>query len=170
MACKGNYFQEKIKEAQNDIIAYRSNNSETSLGYRFELWQASIQMFRDNPVLGVGTGGWEKELKKMIDQKKAPAFLQQFNQTHNIYLDALSTRGLIGLLSLLLLTCCPLLYIRKRRGPESDLFRNALIFITIAFYVSGLTDTLVRIRFVFMAYITVSGLGLSALIRQKESK
>jgi O-antigen ligase len=106
-------------------------------------------MFRNNPILGIGIGGWHKELKKMVGQHKAPAFLMQFNQTHSIYLDALSTRGLVGILSLLLLTACPLYYTLKSREPENALFRNVVMLVAIAFMVSGLTDT----SYTFVLYL-----------------
>ncbi len=170
VACNGNFFHDKILEARNDIIAYSSSNSVTSLGARFEMWKASSLMFRENPMLGVGAGGWENELKKMVGQHKAPTFIQQFNQTHSNYLDALSTRGLVGLASLLILIACPLYYAIKSSAFENALFRNVIIFVSVAFLISGLTETLVRIRFVFMSYAAVTGIGLAALIRLSVKK
>jgi O-antigen ligase len=165
VACNVNYFQNRIRQAKDDITAYSSSNRETSLGGRFDMWKASGQMFKDHPFLGVGAGAWQIELRKMVAQKKAPLFIQQFNQSHSIYFDALSTRGLLGLGSLLLLIGCPIYYALKNREAESALFRNVVILIAVAFLVSGLTDTLVRIRFVFMSYTAITGLGLAALIR-----
>ncbi len=171
VACSGNFFHKKIREAKDDLVAYNdSSNSVTSLGGRFEMWKVSGRMFLEHPLLGIGIGGWEKEYKNTMVQRKAPAYLMQFNQTHNIYLDALSTRGLIGIFSLFLLIVCPAYYALKSKETEGVLFRNVLILVAIAFLVSGLTDTLVRIRFVFMSYILVTGLGLAALVRLPMNK
>ena len=46
VACSGNVFQERIREARNDIIAYNSSKSDTSLGARFEMWKVSTLMFK----------------------------------------------------------------------------------------------------------------------------
>jgi O-antigen ligase len=165
VACNVNYFKDRISQAKHDIIAYKSSNSDTSLGARFEMWKASGQMFKNHPVFGVGAGAWEKELSKMVDNHEAPAFIEQFNQPHSIYMHALSTRGALGLLSLMLLVTCPVYYAIINRNAESALFRNVVILIAVAFLVAGLTDTLVRIRFVFMSYTAITGLGLAALFR-----
>lgn len=165
VACKGNFFHDRIREAKDDIIAYTSSKSDTSLGARFEMWKASALMFKENPLLGIGTGGWEREMKEMVAQHRAPAYIKQFNQPHSIYLDALSTKGLIGLVSLLLLIACPVYYALKCREPETMLFRNVVILVAIAFFISGMTDTIIRFRFVFMSYNLVMGLGLAVLVR-----
>ncbi len=129
------------------------------------MWKFSGRLFEEHPLLGIGIGGWEKVYKDTMARRKAPAYLMQFNQSHSIYLDAMSTRGLLGIISLLLLTVCPLYFAMKNQDSKLILFRNVVIFATFAFLVSGLTETLVRIRFVFMSYILITGLGLAALVR-----
>jgi O-antigen ligase len=47
-----------------------------------------------SPFLGIRTGSWKNELKLMIRQHKATESIGIYGQTHSVYLDALSTRGL----------------------------------------------------------------------------
>lgn len=170
VACNINYFHSRINEAKGDINTYKSTTtSNTSLGGRFEMWKASTTMFKKHPFFGIGTGSWKNELNKMIEQHKSPEFITIYGQTHNIYLDALSTRGLIGFVALLLVLTCPMYYAWKRREPENILFRNVVIFVTIAFLVSGLSETVVLLRLVFMSYVLVTGIGLAVLIRPCQS-
>jgi O-antigen ligase len=136
-----------------------------SMGIRIEMWKASTALFLKNPMLGVGIGGWEKEVSVMVEQKKAPSFLREFNQTHNIYFDALSTRGIVGLLSFMAVLIYPLSYAWKKRDKLHELFRNTVIFTGIAFMVAGLTDGLVDIRWSFLSYIALTGVGLAILAR-----
>jgi O-antigen ligase len=164
IACNTNHFHTRIGEAKADIEAYKSSISNTSLGERFEMWKASVSMFKQSPIIGIGIGSWKKELKAMIRRHKATPSIGIYGQTHNIYLDALSTRGLVGLVSLLLLLICPLYYAFKKREPEYVLYRNVVIFVAIAFMVSGLSETVVVLRLVFMSYILITGLGLAVLM------
>jgi O-antigen ligase len=163
IACNVNYFHSRISEAKGDINTYNSSTANTSLGGRFEMWKVSATMFKKHPIFGIGTGSWKSELKTMIGQHKAPEFISIYGQTHNIYLDALSTRGLLGFVALLLLLACPVYYAWKRCEPENTLFRNVVIFLAIAFFVSGLSETIVLLRLVFMSYVFITGLGLAVL-------
>jgi O-antigen ligase len=159
------YGKKKLTEAVNDVHLYQRSQSETSLGFRFEMWKASAKIFMNNPILGVGIGGWEKEMRSLVERGQAPPFLLQFNQTHNIYFDALSTRGVIGLLAFMALLIYPVMYAWNQRGEQVELFRNIVIFTGIAFMVAGLTDTLTYIRWSFISYIGLTGVGLALLFR-----
>jgi len=162
LVTRGGHFQAKFHEAVTDVKQYREGISNTSLGGRFEMWAASGRMFTEHPLLGVGAGDWVDEFQKIARESKASAFLMQFNQPHNIYLEALSTRGLIGLASLLLFVLYPVVHVWKSRRRETAVFRNLVLMTVLAMLVSGLTDTLTNVRFVFMAYCALIGIGMSA--------
>ena len=162
LVTRGDYFQTKLHEAVTDVSQYREGISDTSLGGRFEMWKASGRMFEEHPLIGVGAGDWVDEFQKTARQSKASAFLMQFNQPHSIYLEALSTRGLMGMASLLLFICYPAAYVWRRRRRETAVFRNLVLFTVLAMLISGLTDTLTNVRFVFMAYCILIGVGMSA--------
>ena len=165
------YGQRKLYQAIDDVKLLQrsqyvsSEGALTSLGGRSEMWKASMSMFLKHPVIGVGIGDWEKELGILIDRKEAPVLLREFNQTHNIFLDALSTRGIIGLSSFIVILVYPLVYAWKRRSKTKDLFCYTVIFAGIAFMVTGLSDTLVYIRWSFLSYIALTGVGLALLVR-----
>lgn len=161
---QGKQFQVKFHEALSDINLYQSGVASNSLGGRFVMWKASCKMFMDNPILGVGIGDWVDEYQKEIKGSKAEAYLMEFNQPHNIYLAALSTRGLVGLFSLLIFILYPLVFVWKRRDPETDLFRNLVIMTVVAMLIAGMTETITIIRYVFMAYCAMIGIGMSVFV------
>jgi O-antigen ligase len=173
LLCYSSDGQKRLSEAVIDINLLQksqfvaANGALTSLGARSEMWKASITMFLRNPILGVGIGGWKKEVDRMIDRKEVPVQLNKFNQTHNIYLDVLSTRGLIGLLTFMVLIFYPIVYAWKTKNITSELFRNTTIFSGIVFLVTGSADTLVDIRWSFLSYIALTGIGLSLLVVRK---
>ncbi len=164
------FFKNKVIEAESNIQSYESDDSRTSLGYRMEMWKASGKMFLHNPVLGVGLGGWNKTLNQMAARKEAPDYILHYNQTHNIYLDVLSTRGLLGFITFAIIIAYPLYFAWKNSGRENELYRTLLAFATIAFLVSGMTDTLVYIRGVYIAYILFVGLAMAVLARRAEEQ
>jgi O-antigen ligase len=59
-----------------------------SFGGRGKLWKAGLQVFPENPVFGVGTGGY----KSAITPKLGPAA----QVAHNSYLSVLIEQGIVG--------------------------------------------------------------------------
>jgi O-antigen ligase len=162
LVAQGSYFQVKFRAAITDIQLYQQGVASTSLGGRFEMWKASYKMFVENPILGVGAGNWTDEFQKNVTGNNDAPYLMEFNHPHNVYLEALSTRGLVGMFSLLLFILYPLVYVWKRRDQETDLFRNLVIMAVFAMLISGAVDMLTNIRHVFMVYSALIGIGMSA--------
>lgn len=93
-------FKERVDLAKKEVEIYRYN-PRTSVGQRLFFWEHSWHIFKQAPVLGVGTGGFE------------PAYAEQNNRhsphmpvtdnPHNQYILASVQLGLVGLVSLLAL-------------------------------------------------------------------
>ncbi len=128
---------DRIHEAKQDIQKYKKNISiETSLGQRFEMWRASMEMIRQHPFVGVGTGNYHREIVGKIEQDRYPKALANFGNPHNEYLNVFATRGLIGLFLLLSVFLVPLwLFVRHISSASRE--TSALAFsgvITILAY------------------------------------
>ena len=48
----------RMSEVKSDVNLYLSGDVSTSSGLRLSFWINSLEMLKDNPVLGVGVGGW----------------------------------------------------------------------------------------------------------------
>ena len=81
---------------------------EGSAGVRLDLWSHAVDLFKKNPILGVGWGGYRYTVPEEL----------RFKDTHNLYLKTLSEQGMIGLLLLLFIFLLAL-----RSGQK--LFRTA---------------------------------------------
>lgn len=79
----------------NDIKAFQESNPYTSVGMRLRMWQGAVEIFLENPILGVGTGGWYQ----LAMEELSPRF-HKFNQPHNSYLFIAANFGIIGLIIL----------------------------------------------------------------------
>lgn len=81
--------------------------------YRLNVWSASLEIWEDNPIIGVGAGNW-----KTI----APAYFNDFGfdkqqlnwfRPHNDFLWVLTEKGMAGLIFYLLIFIASLYYIFK---------------------------------------------------------
>jgi O-antigen ligase len=64
---------------------------EGSAGVRLDLWSHAVDLFKKNPILGVGWGGFGYTVPEEL----------RFKDAHNLYLKTLSEQGIIGLILLL---------------------------------------------------------------------
>ena len=71
------------------------------------MWWASVNLFIGAPVFGIGTGAYQVETQKLVASGKAAPDTADFDHPHSDYFDALSSRGLVGLLAFLLLLGVP---------------------------------------------------------------
>ena len=82
----------------NEVINYNDDKN-TSVGLRISMALNSYEIIKDNYIIGVGTGDFRNEYKK-INQKNTPQ-LENSTNPHNMYNLILVQLGLVGLISFL---------------------------------------------------------------------
>ncbi|GGH67480.1 O-antigen ligase family protein [Phaeocystidibacter marisrubri] len=75
---------------------------------RTYVWLSGIEVYKRNPILGVGSGDMHQELNAYFEETGYTFGLERNYNTHNDYIQTLMTLGPIGLLLLLLLFVRPL--------------------------------------------------------------
>jgi O-antigen ligase len=125
-------------------------------------------MFRDHPVLGVGLGGWRRASRDLVQNGMAAPMVLDYNQAHTLYLDALATRGALGLAMFFAMVGFLGYAVWPAGGGDREPFRVLALTSTVAFLFSGLTDTLVLIRGVYMAYLLLIGLSFAVIFGRTE--
>ncbi len=127
----------RIDEATQEISAYfTTHDATTSVGARLEMWKAAWMIFRQHPLLGVGMGGFAVEKQALIDAGNLDPAVASFLHPHNEYAAALATRGIIGLVSLLLMfgVTGKVFYDMARRAqPATQLAGFAGLIVVISF-------------------------------------
>lgn len=141
-----NYFlsqdvlQARVQDAISDLQQYfQANNANTSLGARLTLWQASLPLIAEHPVLG-----WGSVANYVSLSGDSADVFQRFNHFHNDILDALVKRGLLGGLALLVIYVLPaVLFYRqlKQCSPTKKPFACAGLILVITTFVFGLTQS-----------------------------
>ena len=81
------------------MIAMESTNESSSTSQRLNYLLNSITIIEQNPIIGVGTGGFRIAYDE-INQEKSPNFMTTINP-HNMYIFELAELGILGFISLL---------------------------------------------------------------------
>ncbi|MCE2594015.1 O-antigen ligase family protein [Motilimonas cestriensis] len=166
----------RLNEAINNISQYTNGDKNTSIGIRFELWKSAAITIKQYPILGLSKAQRIEERKQQIE-----AGTLQLNpeaivfHAHNEYLEALSLRGLFGLIVLIAMLVAPILIFMKNKGtsnPELTAVNQAGIAASIMFIGYGLTQVFLghNSGMVFYSFITATLLGLSIQLKQNNSQ
>ena len=91
-------FHQRVDLAVNNTINYEIRKN-SSVGQRINFAINSWEVIKENPIIGIGTGDFPREYKK-INQIKTPQVLNTTNP-HNMYILVLTQLGIVGLVSML---------------------------------------------------------------------
>jgi O-antigen ligase len=131
----------EVKMYLQDPMAH----GDTSIGQRFELWRAAWDMFKEKPLLGGGIGhSFNKYVREGIAAGEYHPAIAVQTMPHNVVLDVLALRGLIGLAGLLVLWL-GLTHVFLGAARETDMRIRALgtagLVLIVSYALFGLTDS-----------------------------
>lgn len=88
---------------------------ETAFGHtliqRIELWKTAWQIFAENPIIGVGTGDIPNAFEQKFSQNKSPLLGSKL-RSHNEYLSAMVSLGILGFIVFLFSIFYPPTYLK----------------------------------------------------------
>ncbi len=162
-------IQVRVDIALNQFNAYFSEGVVgTSVGLRLETWRASILAISENPFFGVGEGNFRNTMKILVSEARANALVvEKVAHVHNEFVSATLHRGLIGLVSLIIIFVVPLhafmKLINKGRGLNQFLPMSGAILI-ISYMIFALTNivfgqqntTLLYVAYLYIIYGMIS--------------
>ena len=145
--------------ADETALFFSDRNVRSSVGDRFLMWQAALRMFRESPLIGVGTGDYSRVIAAWHDAGTVPAALLEFNQPHNIYLFSMATNGLAGLAALLFIFFRGLASVAPavRSGGRGRLFAFLGMATAVHFMVAGFLDSFFNIQVLRYAFAFIMG-------------
>lgn len=127
---------------QNRINGLFDFSSQSSVGWRIELWQDASQIAKEKPLYGVGTGAAEIAI---LDQRGKE---MGSPSPHNDYLKILIENGIIGLISYFLLIFSILLQLNKKyKKIQKSKYKTlvlAMLAFTVIFYTISFADNIIR--------------------------
>ncbi len=129
---------------------------------RLVLWDIAWDLFKQHPLAGVGMGDYTIEADKLLAGRRVTTTVD----THNVYLQVLATRGLIGFVPFVAFWVVFLRQLRRirrasERGSLAHQFAVGAIAATVALLVGALTELNIDDSEVFMAFLFIAGLALA---------
>ena len=105
--------QQRIMQGVNEARAFATVPLETSLGKRMVLYQTTLELIKENPVFGLGTGAFKQHYSALAKERYQGWQSDPADDPHNQYLFILAENGLIGLATFLLMIVVTLRYCLK---------------------------------------------------------
>ncbi|HBR99266.1 MAG TPA: hypothetical protein DD979_18090 [Gammaproteobacteria bacterium] len=135
-----------------------------------QLWQAAWTIIREQPLLGVGAGGFQTAMQSLVDGGNWPQALLGYVGPHNQYLQAWASHGIGGLVTVVLLILAPFLYCLRvlRASAYRDVRQVALagMMVSAIFAVLCFVDDALATKSMILLYLITLALLLGQ-IRQR---
>lgn len=134
----GSYFisetgvKNRIDLAINNTEAwFDSGLANSSSGARLEMWKASFEIIKENPIIGIGEDNYATHQEELIRKGVIDEFVGSFYHPHGEYLTGLAEQGTIGLFFLILLFLSPLKYLFEEAHKNLDAHQKSLVGIGV---------------------------------------
>jgi O-antigen ligase len=114
----------------------------TSTGTRLEMWRITPYFLQDSIVMGSGYGTYERRAKELVEAGVIQEYIGNHFRPHNLFIEQLQFKGLLGLFAILLLVFYPL-YIFVRDIRISVMTSRLGIVLQTSVVVQSLTESLV---------------------------
>ncbi|MGH8415426.1 MAG: O-antigen ligase family protein, partial [Gammaproteobacteria bacterium] len=150
---------------------YSLSIANTSLGGRLEMWRAAWWLYLQHPWLGVGTGAFQERTLQLVHAHLIMPFVGIYDHPHNDYLDALSSRGIIGFAALLGILLLPAwFFIRAVRSDDRIIHALGLagVLTITGFAIYALTDTIFLHSMMITWYVIYLALFYALITTQAE--
>ena len=134
----------RIDSIFTDLNAYANGNKDTSVGIRFQLYLAAIHLFTENPIFGVGPGGFPQAMSALTANGMVTQLggILGTSEVHNEILHKCAETGIFGLVSILAIYFVPAYFLLRAQNSQNSLTRMSA-FITLSlmlgFFIFGLT-------------------------------
>lgn len=146
------------RTAAREISAWQPGHpAQTSIGLRLEFYRNSLDMVRDRPLLGAGTGGYAAAYARQVEGTGMAAS----RNPHNEYLMVAVQLGLLGLAAFLYFFRLQWRMAARLRGGFEQAAARALVitFATASMVTSTLIDHAEGLFFAWMCALLFAGLN-----------
>jgi O-antigen ligase len=158
----------RIRQKIVSIPRMLQGPTDVNAATRFVLWDVSWELIKNHPILGVGMGDFTTEAEKLIGERPVTTA----TDSHNIYLQVLATRGLVGFIPFVffwIVLVRSLWQVRSRIGGGGKSgrqgfgrhFCDGVIAATVAVLVGALSENNIDDSEVFTAFMLLVGMAKS---------
>lgn len=129
--------QNRVMSGVNEARTFATEPEETSLGKRMILYETTLELIKNKPVFGLGTGAFRKHYSELVAEKYHGWQSEPADDPHSQYLFVTVENGLIGLATFLLLIGALLGYCLKDRSPYGRMAAGCVIAWSVTSLFSG---------------------------------
>ena len=143
-------FNKRVNLAVIEAMTYTDKVS-SSFGNRINFSLNSLQVFKQSPIIGVGTGDFPREYRK-INEVNSPN-LPNVTNPHNMYTLVLAQLGFIGLVSMLSIFYYQ---IKLSFNSSNKFIRDVGVTLPLMFLVLMLSDSYLLGHYTTLMYVFFS--------------
>jgi O-antigen ligase len=140
--------------------------TDVNVSTRFVLWDVSWELIKRHPILGVGMGDFTIEADKLIGDRH----VETSTDSHNVYLQVLATRGLVGFVPFVVFWVVLLRGLARSMtasGARSSLGRHfaaGVLAAAVAVLIGALSENNIDDSEVFIAFMFLAGTAKSFVL------
>lgn len=119
-----------IKQSERSLNAYFDHkNTKTSIGQRLLQWEQALCMTAEHPFIGSGPRTYNEHMQDPNSSCSflAPTYTGYYNQAHSLYFQTLATKGILGLICLLLFLIYSVYKFRQKEYAVSNILLASVI-------------------------------------------
>lgn len=146
--------QHRITLIKQEVTLYYQGHKHTSVGLRLHMWDGALKIFIDNPIIGVGTGGFEMSLK----QNSFEPSLAGLDQPHNSFLYMATSFGVVGVFSILWLFA---VFLKKGWKHRKNIQGYSMLVFGIILIIGSMTDTQILSRITGILFALFMGMRVN---------
>jgi len=146
-------LKNKIEQLSNKEVIVEGSKKQTTVQKRLFLWENTIKIIKDNPILGIGPGQWRIEYAKYgVDNfgEEVRSGAKHYQRPHNDFLWIAAETGIIGLSFFILMYLIVLLVAAKNMFDKTNKTNirvlNLLAFSSLLVFIMVLSISFTRER------------------------
>lgn len=160
----GEFIQKRVSHAVHELEMY-ANSSEvrTSSGQRLDLWLVSVEAFLEKPILGGGSVGFIGKRNELIESGRIN-IQPTLQHSHNDLLWFAATRGILGVLALLVLYFGLSVYYWRCLSQQTiRIYGVAGLTIVAGAVIYGLTDIYLSLKITIGYFFIINSLVIGLI-------
>jgi len=125
----------RVNDAINNVEQYFSNIEnvssgarQTSLGLRLEMWRASQYVIKEHPLFGIAPANFPEFIEPYILKGEVNPGIRIAGTLHNTFVEVIVSKGIIGLILILIILYYPVYIAWKNRQKCKACFQYFVIF------------------------------------------
>ena len=144
-------IQVRVNFIFQDLNAMANGNYDTSLGIRLQHWKAAIHLFAENPIFGIGPGGFPQATAALTQQGILTPLAAHMGsaEIHSEIFAKGAETGIMGLLALFSIYIVPIVIFSRVAQASTPQKRQAAfmgICLVAGFFIFGLTVEIFNLK------------------------